>query len=108
MWCHVDETFVDGGDTMSDKETAAFQDFNRQLIGEFRENKGQVGGMFAGAPLLILTTTGAKHENHEGREENVPLRNLCVLRGYRNRSNDGPQLEVDGRGPGDLYSVSQR
>lgn len=27
---------------------------------EFRENGGQVTGMFAGAPLVLLTTTGAK------------------------------------------------
>ncbi|MFN8594047.1 MAG: nitroreductase family deazaflavin-dependent oxidoreductase [Thermomicrobiales bacterium] len=37
-----------------------YQEFNRQLIEEFRANGGKVGGMFAGAPLLLLTTTGAK------------------------------------------------
>ncbi len=37
-----------------------FADFNKQLIEEFRANGGTVGGMFAGAPLLLLTTTGAK------------------------------------------------
>ena len=35
-------------------------DFNRQLIAEFRANGGKVGGMFAGAPMLLLTTIGAK------------------------------------------------
>ncbi len=44
-------------------------DFNRQLIGEFRTNEGKVGGMFAGAPLLLLTTTGAK----SGQAHVVPL-----------------------------------
>jgi deazaflavin-dependent oxidoreductase (nitroreductase family) len=44
-------------------------DFNRQLIGEFRANEGKVGGMFAGAPMLLLTTTGAK----SGRTHVVPL-----------------------------------
>jgi deazaflavin-dependent oxidoreductase (nitroreductase family) len=34
--------------------------FNEQVIEEFRANKGVVGGMFAGAPLLLLTSTGAK------------------------------------------------
>lgn len=34
--------------------------FNQQLIAEFRANDGKVGGDFAGAPLLLLTTTGAK------------------------------------------------
>jgi len=36
------------------------QDFNAQIAAEFRANGGQVGGMFAGATLLLLTTTGAK------------------------------------------------
>jgi deazaflavin-dependent oxidoreductase (nitroreductase family) len=40
--------------------TEEFKDFNRNLIDEFRSNKGKVGGMFEGAPLLLLTTTGAK------------------------------------------------
>jgi deazaflavin-dependent oxidoreductase (nitroreductase family) len=35
-------------------------DFNRRLIEEFRANKGTVGGAFAGAPVVLLTTTGAK------------------------------------------------
>jgi deazaflavin-dependent oxidoreductase (nitroreductase family) len=35
-------------------------DFNQQVIEEFRANDGQVGGMFDGANLLLLTTTGAK------------------------------------------------
>jgi deazaflavin-dependent oxidoreductase (nitroreductase family) len=36
------------------------QAFNRSIIEEFRANAGKVGGQFAGAPLLLLTTTGAK------------------------------------------------
>ncbi|MGR6914600.1 nitroreductase family deazaflavin-dependent oxidoreductase [[Actinomadura] parvosata] len=35
-------------------------DFNQQIIDEFRANEGRVGGMFEGAPLVLLTTTGAK------------------------------------------------
>ncbi len=35
-------------------------DRNRQTIEEFRANKGQVGGIWEGRPLLLLTTTGAK------------------------------------------------
>ncbi|MER5222320.1 nitroreductase/quinone reductase family protein [Streptomyces flaveus] len=35
-------------------------DFNRQVIEEFRSNAGQVGGYFEGARLLLLTTTGAR------------------------------------------------
>jgi deazaflavin-dependent oxidoreductase (nitroreductase family) len=35
-------------------------DWNRKVIEEFRANGGQVGGDFAGAPLLLLHTTGAR------------------------------------------------
>ncbi len=35
-------------------------DFNRAIIEEFRANDGNVGGPFEGAPVLLLTTTGAK------------------------------------------------
>ena len=39
---------------------ATVNDFNRTVIEEFRANDGKVTGRFAGAPLLLLTTTGAK------------------------------------------------
>jgi deazaflavin-dependent oxidoreductase (nitroreductase family) len=35
-------------------------DWNNKVITEFRENNGVVGGPFAGAKLLLLTTVGAK------------------------------------------------
>ena len=35
-------------------------DWNKQIIEEFRSNGGKVGGAFEGAPLLLLTTTGAR------------------------------------------------
>jgi deazaflavin-dependent oxidoreductase (nitroreductase family) len=44
-------------------------DFNRGVIEEFRANQGAVGGGFAGAPVVLLTTTGAK----SGRERVNPL-----------------------------------
>lgn len=44
-------------------------DFNQQIIDEFRANGGRVGGGFEGAPLLILHTTGAR----SGQERVVPL-----------------------------------
>ncbi len=34
--------------------------FNQAIIEEFRANGGKVSGQFAGAPLLLLTTIGAK------------------------------------------------
>ena len=58
---------------MSDQEqtytTAEYKAFNQNLIEEFRTNGGKVGGMFEGAPLLLLTTTGAK----SGQRRVVPL-----------------------------------
>ena len=35
-------------------------DWNAQIIAEFRANAGEVGGQFEGAPLLLLHSTGAK------------------------------------------------
>ena len=35
-------------------------DRNRGIIEEFRSNEGKVGGGFAGRPLLLLATSGAK------------------------------------------------
>ncbi len=35
-------------------------DFNGQIIEEFRANQGRLGGGFEGAPMLLLTTTGAR------------------------------------------------
>lgn len=35
-------------------------DWNKAIIAEFRANGGVVGGQFAGAPMLLLHTTGAK------------------------------------------------
>ncbi|WP_020574828.1 nitroreductase/quinone reductase family protein [Actinopolymorpha alba] len=44
-------------------------DFNQQIIEEFRANGGQVGGPFEGARLLLLTTTGAR----SGAPHTTPL-----------------------------------
>jgi len=35
-------------------------EYNAKVIAEFRANGGMVGGDFAGATILLLTTTGAK------------------------------------------------
>jgi deazaflavin-dependent oxidoreductase (nitroreductase family) len=37
-------------------------DWNAGIIDEFRENEGRVGGMFEGAPLLLLHHVGARTE----------------------------------------------
>jgi deazaflavin-dependent oxidoreductase (nitroreductase family) len=44
-------------------------EFNRNLIDEFRAHDGKVTGVFDGAPLLLLTTTGAK----SGNQHTTPL-----------------------------------
>jgi deazaflavin-dependent oxidoreductase (nitroreductase family) len=36
------------------------ENWNGKVIDEFRANQGRVGGNFAGAPLLLLGTTGAR------------------------------------------------
>ena len=40
-------------------------EFNKQVIEEFRANEGKVGGNFEGAPILLLHSKGAK--SGEGR-----------------------------------------
>ncbi len=44
-------------------------DFNEKVITEFRANGGKVGGWFEGAPMMLLTTTGAK----SGKQYTTPL-----------------------------------
>ncbi len=48
---------------------ADMNDFNKQIIEEFRANHGKVGGNFEGAPMVLLTTTGAK----SGQKRTNPL-----------------------------------
>ena len=44
-------------------------DWNAQTIGEFRANEGKVGGVFAGAPIVLLHHRGRK----SGREYVSPV-----------------------------------
>ncbi len=48
--------------------------FNAAIVDEFRTNGGKVGGQFAGANLLLLTTTGAK----SGQPRLSPLAYLTI------------------------------
>jgi len=45
---------------MSDDAIKATNDWNATIIEEFRGNHGIVGGMFEGAPVLLLHTKGAR------------------------------------------------
>jgi deazaflavin-dependent oxidoreductase (nitroreductase family) len=44
-------------------------DFNQKIIEEFRANSGRVGGMFEGAPMILIHHVGAK----SGIERITPL-----------------------------------
>jgi deazaflavin-dependent oxidoreductase (nitroreductase family) len=43
--------------------------FNASIIAEFRANAGVVGGSFKGAPMVLITTTGAR----TGKQRTNPL-----------------------------------
>lgn len=45
---------------LTSEQARALQAYNQNLIDEFRSNQGKVSGDFAGAPLLLLNTVGAK------------------------------------------------
>jgi deazaflavin-dependent oxidoreductase (nitroreductase family) len=51
------------------KDMSELNDFNQQVIKDFRANQGKVGGQLANMPILLLTTTGAK----SGRAITKPL-----------------------------------
>ena len=53
-------------------------DWNDKIIAEFRAQGGQVGGQFAGAPLLLLHTVGAR----SGRPRVNPMMYQKVDGGY--------------------------
>ncbi|MCH8983720.1 MAG: nitroreductase family deazaflavin-dependent oxidoreductase [Acidobacteria bacterium] len=53
-------------------------DWNSNIIDEFRDNEGKVGGMFEGAPLLLLHHVGARTET----ERVTPLMYQSIDGGY--------------------------
>lgn len=46
-----------------------WEDFNRKVIDEFRSNAGKVSGPYQGAPMILVTHTGAK----TGKTYTTPL-----------------------------------
>lgn len=56
---------------------ASPQDWNAQIIEEFRANDGKVGGPFEGAPMVLIHHRGAK----TGTERVTPL--MCQVDGER-------------------------
>jgi len=59
-------------------DSSDVNDWNTQIIAEFRANAGKVGGMFEGAPVLLLHTIGAR----SGTERVHPLMSLPLERGW--------------------------
>ena len=55
-------------------DTSALDEFNRNIVEEFRANGGQVGGPFEGGTLLLLHTVGAK----SGQPRLSPLAYLTI------------------------------
>jgi deazaflavin-dependent oxidoreductase (nitroreductase family) len=54
---------------MADSDIAKRNEFNEEIIAEFRANDGRVGGLLAGTPMLLLHHIGAK----SGVERVTPL-----------------------------------
>ena len=52
-------------------------DRNQGIIDEFRANEGRVGGPFEGAPMVLMTTTGAR----SGQSHTTPLVPLVPILG---------------------------
>jgi deazaflavin-dependent oxidoreductase (nitroreductase family) len=88
--------------------------FNQALIDEFRANDGKVGGAFAAAPLLLLTTIGAK----SGQQRTSPVvyttdgDRLVIIASYAGRpvnpawfSNLVANPEVTVEVPGETYAA---
>ena len=63
---------IDKGKLVADP--AALDEFNRNVVEEFRANGGKVGGPFEGGNLLLLHTTGAK----SGKVRLSPLAYLTI------------------------------
>ncbi len=57
---------------------SAVNDFNQQMIDEFRANHGKLGGMFEGNTMLLLHHNGAK----SGTERVNPLAYQASTGGY--------------------------
>lgn len=67
-------------------------DWNDKIIAEFRANEGKVGGPFEGAPMVILTSTGAKTgKPHTNPLMYLPDGNRVVVFASMGGAPDNPQ-----------------
>ena len=72
------------------------EDWNSNIIQEFRTNEGKVGGPFDGAPILLLHTTGAR----SGRERINPMMYLAdgdrlVVFASKGGAPTNPDVEIE-------------
>lgn len=66
--------------------------WNDKIIAEFRANEGKVGGPFEGAPMVILTSTGAKTgKPHTNPLMYLPDGNRVVVFASMGGAPDNPQ-----------------
>lgn len=56
----MNETLPDITPDLVETNPAAMEEYNELLIAQFRANDGRVTGQLAGAPVLLLTTHGAR------------------------------------------------
>jgi deazaflavin-dependent oxidoreductase (nitroreductase family) len=66
------------GRLVDDHRMADVNEWNRQIIEEFRSNSGTVGGQFEGVPILLLHSVGAR----SGAQRINPLAYQALDRGY--------------------------
>jgi deazaflavin-dependent oxidoreductase (nitroreductase family) len=67
--CKMQVMDTDIDPTQAARDAGAMREFNRSLIAEFRAGGGQLGGRFAGVPVLLLSTVGAR----SGAPRTTPL-----------------------------------
>jgi deazaflavin-dependent oxidoreductase (nitroreductase family) len=63
---------------LADTDPEAMKAMNAELVAGFRASGGRLGGPFAGVPLLLLTTTGAR----TGRRCTTPVNYTRAGTGY--------------------------
>jgi hypothetical protein len=87
-------------------DTETVKAFNAEVVDDFRANAGKVGGQFEGAPLLLLTTTGAKPAGARRGRRRVVRRHRPRVIGRRARA-DPAQGQRRGAGVRRVSSQDQ-
>ena len=69
MGTYATSTLPDIQPFLAADDAVAMDQFNQQLIAEFRAKRGKLSGPFTGAPMLLLNTIGAR----SGAPRTTPL-----------------------------------